>query len=86
MKICKSQFSHETSGMYLRSRMGWQSGSEVWNMRWATDNPDLFAIMEKTRMYIARVLRGQNFQVSFDFGRNKLVVPQTFVEGIDVCI
>lgn len=23
-------------------------------MRWATDNPDLFAIMEKTRMYIAR--------------------------------
>ena len=22
-------------------------------MRWATDNPDLFAIMEKTRMYIA---------------------------------
>lgn len=62
VKICKSQFSHETSGMYLRSRMGWQSGSEVWNMRWATDNPDLFAIMEKTRMYIARALRGRLFK------------------------
>jgi len=28
-----------------------------WNMRWATDNPDLFAIMEKTRMYIVRGLQ-----------------------------
>ena len=26
-------------------------------MRWATDNPDLFAIMEKTRMYIVRGLQ-----------------------------
>ena len=23
-------------------------------MKWATDNPDLFAMMEKTRMYIFR--------------------------------
>lgn len=30
---------------------------DVWNMRWATDNPDLFAIMEKTRMYIVRGLQ-----------------------------
>uniref|UniRef100_A0A7S2LS93 Anaphase-promoting complex subunit 4 WD40 domain-containing protein n=1 Tax=Zooxanthella nutricula TaxID=1333877 RepID=A0A7S2LS93_9DINO len=29
---------------------------DVWNMRWASDNPDLFAIMEKTRMYIIRGL------------------------------
>merc|ERR1719316_2107805 len=27
---------------------------DVWNMRWASDNPDLLAIMEKTRMYIVR--------------------------------
>ena len=25
---------------------------DVWDMRWADDNPNLFAIMEKTRMYI----------------------------------
>jgi len=30
---------------------------DVWNMRWAGDNPDLFAIMEKTRMYIVRGLQ-----------------------------
>merc|ERR1719281_1711489 len=30
---------------------------DVWNMRWASDNPDLFAIMEKTRMYIVRGLQ-----------------------------
>ena len=27
---------------------------EVWDMKWSDDNPDLFAIMEKTRMYIFR--------------------------------
>lgn len=27
---------------------------DVWDIRWAEDNPDLFAIMEKTRMYIFR--------------------------------
>eukprot|EP00760_Papus_ankaliazontas_P001905 PhM_4_TR10728/c0_g1_i1/m.13047/K19674/WDR35, IFT121; WD repeat-containing protein 35 len=27
---------------------------DVWDMKWATDNPELFAIMEKTRMYIFR--------------------------------
>mmetsp|Transcript_12201 Transcript_12201/g.31343 ORF Transcript_12201/g.31343 Transcript_12201/m.31343 type:complete len:1210 (-) Transcript_12201:196-3825(-) len=30
---------------------------DVWNMRWASDNPDLLAIMEKTRMYILRNLQ-----------------------------
>jgi WD repeat-containing protein 35 len=30
---------------------------DVWNMRWASDNPDLFTIMEKTRMYIVRGLQ-----------------------------
>ncbi len=27
---------------------------DVWDMKWAADNPDLFAMMEKTRMYIFR--------------------------------
>ena len=27
---------------------------DVWDMKWATDNPDLFAMMEKTRMYVFR--------------------------------
>jgi WD repeat-containing protein 35 len=25
---------------------------DVWDVRWADDNPELFAMMEKTRMYI----------------------------------
>lgn len=27
---------------------------EVWDFSWSNDTPDLFAIMEKTRMYIFR--------------------------------
>jgi WD repeat-containing protein 35 len=27
---------------------------DVWNMKWADDNPELFAILEKTRMYVVR--------------------------------
>lgn len=29
---------------------------DVWNMLWASDNPEMFAVMEKTRMYIFRGL------------------------------
>nr|XP_032817286.1 WD repeat-containing protein 35 isoform X1 [Petromyzon marinus] len=29
---------------------------DVWDVRWAADNPDLFAMMEKTRMYVFRNL------------------------------
>ncbi|XP_058282761.1 WD repeat-containing protein 35 isoform X1 [Hylobates moloch] len=29
---------------------------DVWDMKWAKDNPDLFAMMEKTRMYVFRSL------------------------------
>ncbi|CAG2226168.1 IFT121 [Mytilus edulis] len=29
---------------------------DVWDMKWAEDNPELFAMMEKTRMYIFRNL------------------------------
>jgi WD repeat-containing protein 35 len=31
----------------------WQ---DTWDMMWAQDNPKLFAVMEKTRMYIFRDL------------------------------
>ena len=27
---------------------------DVWDMIWAQDNPELFAMMEKTRMYVFR--------------------------------
>ena len=29
---------------------------DVWDMKWANDNPDLFSMMEKTRMYVFRNL------------------------------
>lgn len=29
---------------------------DVWDVKWANDNPDLFAMMEKTRMYVFRNL------------------------------
>ena len=29
---------------------------DVWDLCWADDNPDMFAMMEKTRMYIFRGL------------------------------
>ena len=29
---------------------------DVWDMKWAKDTPDLFAVMEKTRMYVFRNL------------------------------
>ena len=29
---------------------------DVWDVRWAEDNPELFAMMEKTRMYVFKGL------------------------------
>lgn len=29
---------------------------DVWDIKWASDNPDLFAIMEKTKLYVFRTL------------------------------
>eukprot|EP00928_Gymnodinium_smaydae_P071095 TRINITY_DN54772_c0_g1_i1.p1 TRINITY_DN54772_c0_g1~~TRINITY_DN54772_c0_g1_i1.p1 ORF type:complete len:1239 (-),score=345.63 TRINITY_DN54772_c0_g1_i1:123-3839(-) len=49
-----------TGGQGQESTVGQQlefERKDVWNMRWASDNPDLFAIMEKTRMYIVRGLQ-----------------------------
>ena len=38
-------------GVYLRFER-----RDVWDLCWAMDNPELFALMEKTRMYIFRNL------------------------------
>jgi hypothetical protein len=35
---------------------GGGAAQDAWDMRWADDNPELFAMMEKTRMYIFRGL------------------------------
>jgi len=32
------------------------SRKDVWDVRWSSDNPELFAVMEKTKMYIFRGL------------------------------
>jgi hypothetical protein len=37
---------------------------DVWAMKWASDNPELLAIMEKTRMYILRGLEPEEPIVS----------------------
>jgi WD repeat-containing protein 35 len=37
---------------------------DVWDMKWAGDNQDLFAMMEKTRMYIFRNLEPEEPIVS----------------------
>lgn len=43
---------------------------DVWDMKWANDNPDLFAMMEKTRMYVFRNLdpevREKDFKIRYD--------------------
>lgn len=38
---------------------------DVWDMKWANDNPDLFAMMEKTRMYVFRNLDPEVSQEEF---------------------
>ena len=50
-------------GTELNSNEGGKEGElikferkDVWDMKWASDNADLFAMMEKTRMYIFRNL------------------------------
>ncbi|XP_033861234.1 WD repeat-containing protein 35 isoform X1 [Acipenser ruthenus] len=42
---------HSTVGELLKFER-----KDVWDMKWANDNPDLFAMMEKTRMYVFRNL------------------------------
>ena len=61
---------------------------DVWTMKWASDNPELIAIMEKTRMYILRGLEPEepilssgyicSFQVSVVMSRSE----QLYVAGM----
>eukprot|EP00727_Mastigamoeba_balamuthi_P004271 m51a1_g13841 hypothetical protein (1211) ;mRNA; r:520608-525261 len=37
---------------------------DVWDLRWSDDNPELFAVMEKTRMYVFRGLEPEENVVS----------------------
>jgi len=56
----RGSFDAKPAGQEKEAMAGTQLDLErkdVWNMRWASDNPDLFAIMEKTRMYIVRGLQ-----------------------------
>mmetsp|Transcript_32306 Transcript_32306/g.92700 ORF Transcript_32306/g.92700 Transcript_32306/m.92700 type:complete len:1232 (-) Transcript_32306:146-3841(-) len=60
MTSTRQPFEMDRSGAPATEACGQQLDFErkdVWNMRWASDNPDLFAIMEKTRMYIVRGLQ-----------------------------
>ena len=47
------QFVELDSGSGKSSVMKFER-KDVWDMKWAEDNPALFAMMEKTRMYIFR--------------------------------
>lgn len=44
--VVKSSNSPEASNSFQRR--------DVWTMKWASDDPELLAIMEKTRMYVIR--------------------------------
>lgn len=49
--IVKESTNSEASNSFQRR--------DVWTMKWASDDPELLAIMEKTRMY---VIRGFNLE------------------------
>ncbi|XP_043921710.1 WD repeat-containing protein 35 [Protopterus annectens] len=46
----------DNSGQQVTSEQPKFERKDVWDMKWANDNPDLFAMMEKTRMYVFRNL------------------------------
>ncbi|XP_021109181.1 WD repeat-containing protein 35 isoform X4 [Heterocephalus glaber] len=48
---CNSSTGQQVIGELLKLER-----KDVWDMKWAKDNPDLFAMMEKTRMYVFRNL------------------------------
>jgi len=57
---------------------------DVWDMRWATDNEELFAMMEKTRMYIFRGLDPEEPVLSSAFicTFNKLKIKAVLLDEI----
>ena len=63
IKKAKKKCFHRINPFYFVVAKGGKEGElvrferkDVWDMKWASDNPDLFAMMEKTRMYIFRHL------------------------------
>ena len=50
----KPHHSQERAHVSTRARPCVPHLQDTWDMRWADDNPELFAVMEKTRMYIFR--------------------------------
>ena len=46
---------------------------DVWDMKWAKDNPDLFAMMEKTRMYVFR-----NLDPEVNINMRRLLILQIY--------
>ncbi|XP_048354934.1 WD repeat-containing protein 35 isoform X1 [Sphaerodactylus townsendi] len=46
----------DNKGQYVIGEQLKLERKDVWGMKWAKDNPDLFAMMEKTRMYVFRNL------------------------------
>lgn len=57
---------------------------DVWDMRWATDNEELFAMMEKTRMYIFRGLDPEEPVLSSAYicNFNKLKIKAVLLDEI----
>jgi len=53
--VCvQSQWSSGEGALDSQAQKLGMERKEVWDLHWARDNPDLLAIMEKTRMYIIR--------------------------------
>lgn len=48
--------SKDVSGKEIKGEQLSIERKDVWNMKWADDNPELFAMMEKTRMYVFKGL------------------------------
>ncbi|EFC45890.1 hypothetical protein NAEGRDRAFT_32701 [Naegleria gruberi] len=57
---------------------------DVWDMRWADDNPSLFAIMEKTKMYTFRDLTPEEPVVTSAYmcAFNNLKIKSVFMDDI----
>lgn len=51
----EARYSDDTGQQIIGEQLKFER-KDVWDMKWANDNPDLFAMMEKTRMYVFRNL------------------------------
>lgn len=70
--VVKGSTSPETSHLFQRR--------DVWTMKWASDDPELLAIMEKTRMYVIRGLNPEEpistsaYIASFEVRKNVVFI------------